>query len=202
MVLVRLLASLASSPASVVVKVFFLGLLLDLFDDLLDGEAAAAGRRRPAVDDDALNRRQPRRHRPVRRRPDVGRSRRFRRRRRRRCHRFLRRRRVRRTRSDASERHAVLLRLVAPLAILSGLRDNVVVVVERDADETLLAGYVTTLSVSVDEPGLLLLPLAVAEVLPLLVDLAGVLAVEDGVEHDLWVVAVGVGPGAEALGVG
>jgi hypothetical protein len=45
------------------------------------------------------------------------------------------------------------------------------------------------------------LPLAVAQVLALFVDLAGVVAVEYRVEHDLRVVAVGVGPGAEALGV-
>ena len=96
-VLVRLLAAAASVPAPVFVfvKVSLFGLFFDLFDDLLDGDAAAAaGSRVPAVDDDALDGRQPRRDRPIRRRPNERRSRQLgRRRRRRRRRRFLRQRR-------------------------------------------------------------------------------------------------------------
>ena len=88
------------------------------------------------------------------------------------------------------------------LAVGAGLGDDVVVVVQRDADETLLSRDVPTLGVGVHEPGLRFEPLPVAEVLPLLVDLAGVLAVEHRVEHDLGVVAVGIGPGTESLGIG
>ena len=201
--LVRLLAAAAAAVATsvlVLVEVSIFGLLLDLLDDLLDGDAAA-GSRIPAVDDHALDGRQPRRDRPVRGRPDVRRPRRLRRRRRRRRRRrFFRQR--RRTSSDASKGHSVFLRLVASLAVGAGLGDDVVVVVQRDADEAFLARDVSPLRVGVHKPGLGLLPLPVAEVLPLLVDLAGILAVEHRVEHDLRVVAVGIGPGAEALSIG
>ncbi len=88
---------------------------------------------------------------------------------------------------------------MASLTILSGLSHDVVVVVEGHADKALLAWNVATLGVGVDQASLLFGPLAVAEVLTFLVDLAGVVAVEDGVEHHLGVVAVGVGAGAESL---
>ena len=96
--------------------------------------------------------------------------------------------------------HPILPRLLAPLAVGAGLGDHVGLVVDGDADEALVAGHVLALGVRVDEA--VLLPLAEAAVLALLVDLGLVGAVEDGVEHDLGVVAVGVGLGAEALGVG
>ena len=99
--------------------------------------------------------------------------------------------------------HPVFARLVASLAVLPGLRNHVaVVVVHGDADEALLPGDVPPLRVRVDEAGVGLGPLPEAAVLALLVDLAGVPAVVHRVEHDLGVVAVGVRPRAEALGVG
>lgn len=180
-----------------VINVFFFGFFLDLFDDLLHRNAAASGRRNSTVDDDALNGRKSRRDRTFRRgrRSDS---------------RLLRRRRrdlvllrIRgRTRSDASQRHAVLLRLVAALAVGSGLGDDVVIVIESDADETFFTGNVATLRVGVNETRLLLLPLSVAKVFALLVDFGGVVAVEDRVKHDLGVVAVGVRSGTKAFGVG
>ena len=91
---------------------------------------------------------------------------------------------------------------MSSLTILSGLSHDVVVIVEGDPDEALLAGNVATFGVGVDKTSLFLGPLAVAEVLAFLVDLAGVVAVEDGVEHHLGVVAVGIRAGTESLGIG
>ena len=99
------------------------------------------------------------------------------------------------------QRHAVLPGLVSSLAVSPCLGHDAPVRVDVDSDEALVALDVTPLRVSVDEASLRLLPLAEAPVLALLVDLAGVVAVEHGVKHDLGIVAVGVALGAEVLGI-
>ena len=93
------------------------------------------------------------------------------------------------------------MRLMTTFAICAGLRNDVVVVVKRDADEAFFSGNVATLGVRVDEARLRLLPLSVAKVFSLLVNLACVVAIEDRVEHHFGVVAVGVRPSAEAFRV-
>merc|ERR1719229_831586 len=98
--------------------------------------------------------------------------------------------------------HAVLLWLVAALAVGSRLSDDVSVAVDGLSDEALAAGDVAAVRVGVDQPRLGLLPLPEAAVLALFKHLRLVVAAVDGVEHDLRVVAVGVGAGAEAVRVG
>lgn len=96
--------------------------------------------------------------------------------------------------------HAVLARLMTPLAVLTGLRDYIFVLVDGDADEALVAGQIASLGVSINEA--VFFPLAVATVFAFFVDFASVLTVEDGVKHHFGIVAVRVGLGAEALRVG
>ncbi len=96
--------------------------------------------------------------------------------------------------------HAVLGRLVTSFAVLPGLGDHIAILIDGHSDEALVAGEIATLRVRVDEA--IFLPLTEAAVLALFVHFAAVVAVKHSVKHHFGVVAVGVGLGAQALGVG
>ena len=83
--------------------------------------------------------------------------------------------------------------------ILTGLGDDVSVLVDGDADEAFIAWQIATLCVSIDEA--VFFPLTVTTIFAFFVDFASVLTVEDGVKHHFGVIAVGVGLGAESFRV-
>ena len=94
------------------------------------------------------------------------------------------------------------MRLVASFTVCTGLSDHVsVVIIHGEADEALFSRNVSALGVGVNESGIGLGPLSEASILSLFVDFTGVATIEHGIEHDLGIVAVGIGPGTEALGV-
>ena len=95
--------------------------------------------------------------------------------------------------------HAILLGLVAALAVGTGLRHYISVLVNGDTDEALIAGDVPAFGVRVNKS--VFFPLSETPVLPLFVDFTMVMTIKDCVEHDFRVVAVRVGLGTETLGV-
>ena len=84
--------------------------------------------------------------------------------------------------------HPLLEWLLAPLTIVARLLQVDLTLLGDSAHKALMALHVPPLCVRVDHS--ILLPLAQTLILPLLIHLSPVEAVEDGVEHDLRVVAV------------
>ena len=103
----------------------------------------------------------------------------------------------------AHEGHAIFLRLVTSFAIGAGLRHHMpVIIVKSDTDKAFFSGNIASLGVSINEPGVGLFPLSEATVFTFFVDFAGVAAVENGVEHDLWIVTVRIRSCTQTLGIG
>ena len=103
------------------------------------------------------------------------------------------------TLGNSAHPHPIPQRLLTSLTIVSGLLQENLPLLGGDADEALVAGHVPPLGVGVDHS--VLLPLAQALIFPLLNHLRPVEAVEDGVEHDLGIVTVGVELGTQSLRV-